>query len=375
MRIVHIITSLSDGGAENILYKICQYDKLNEHIVISILNKGKYFSLLKKRGINVYCMNMRFYSLINFFVLIFLLRSLKPDIVQTWLIHGDIIGSIASRLAGIKNILWTVLYSKLDTSFEKKRNILLIKILAKLSNIFPKLVLVNSKSGKINCLNLGYNKKKLKLIYFGIDLSNFKINDFEKKNFRKKNKIKKQTYLIASIARFHPVKDHLNLLNALSIVRLKNKKFCCLLVGSGMTRKNKILFNEIKRLKLEKNIKLLGSRNDISQIMNAIDVNILCSKSEGFPNVIVESMACGTPCIVTNVGDSAYIVGKTGWVVPSQNSKKLATAIEKAIFKIGKKNWKEHCNQASSRVTNNFNILKRLKFYNSTLSKVYNKSY
>ena len=105
------------------------------------------------------------------------------------------------------------------------------------------------------------------------------------------------------------------------------------------------------------------------KIMNAIDVNILCSKSEGFPNVIVESMACGTPCIVTNVGDSAYIVGKTGWVVPSQNSKKLATAIEKALFKIGK-NWKEQCNLASSRVSNNFNILKRLKFYNSTLSKV-----
>ena len=78
---------------------------------------------------------------------------------------------------------------------------------------------------KINCLNLGYNKKKLKLIYFGIDLLNFKINDFEKKNFRKKNKIKKQTYLIASIARFHPVKDHLNLLNALSIVRLKIRNF------------------------------------------------------------------------------------------------------------------------------------------------------
>ena len=148
MRIVHIITSLSERRRK-ILYKICQYDKLNEHIVISILNKGKYFSLLKKRGINVYCMNMRFYSLINFFVLIFLLRSLKPDIVQTWLIHGDIIGSIASRLAGIKNILWTVLYSKLDTSVEKKRNILLIKILAKLSNIFPKLVLVNSKVEKL----------------------------------------------------------------------------------------------------------------------------------------------------------------------------------------------------------------------------------
>ena len=110
-----------------------------------------------------------------------------------------------------------------------------------------------------------------------------------------------------------------------------------------MNKKNKILLNEIKKLKLVNYIKLLGPKNNISQIMNGIDINVLCSKSEGFPSVVVEAMACGTPCVVTNVGDSALIVDKTGWIVPPQNSTKLANAIGKALSEIGKKNWNKRC--------------------------------
>lgn len=163
MKVLHIITGLKDGGAENILYKICQYDRSNHHIIISITSGGKYFLLLKKIGIKVYCMNMKYYSLLNFLNLIKLICAIKPNIVQTWLIQGDLIGGIAARLAGIKNIVWTIVYSKLDYTIEKIRNIFLIKILAKISYIIPKLIIVISKSAKINCQKLGYQKKKNKV--------------------------------------------------------------------------------------------------------------------------------------------------------------------------------------------------------------------
>ena len=369
MKIVHIITDLKDGGAENLLYQICKNDYINNHKVISIKGHGKYFLLLKKMGIQVYCLNMKFYSVLSFFYLIRLLFNLKPDVVQTWLAHGDLLGGIAARLAGIRNIVWTILYSKLDATIEKKKTLLIIKLLSKLSHIIPKLIIVISKSSLKNCQYLGYDKKKLRLVFNGFDLSFFKISKYQKFSFREKIKIKKQNLLIGMVARYHPIKDHNNLLAALSIVSSKKKNFNCILVGSGMNTKNKILNNKIKNLKLKKYIKLLGSRNNISEVMNGIDIHILCSISESFPCVLGEAMACGTPCIVTNVGDSALIVGKNGWVVPPKNSIKLAKVILKAFSKIDKNNWKKRCNEARLRIKNNFELKKMIKSYNLIWTK------
>ena len=114
MKIVHIITGLGDGGAEHTLYKICKYDTKNEHIVISFQGKEKYYLLLEKLGIQVYFLNAGYFSIHKFFFLIKLLKSLKPDIVQTWLVHADLVGSVAAKLAGIKNIIWNVRYSKIQ---------------------------------------------------------------------------------------------------------------------------------------------------------------------------------------------------------------------------------------------------------------------
>ena len=104
MKIVQIITGLEDGGAEHTLYKICKYDKFNEHIVISLKGSGKYFSLLSDLGVKVYLLNIDSFSLNKFFFLIKLLKSLRPDLVQTWLVHSDFIGGFAARLALHKNI-------------------------------------------------------------------------------------------------------------------------------------------------------------------------------------------------------------------------------------------------------------------------------
>ena len=119
MKVIHIITGLGDGGAEHTLFKICKYDEINNHTVIALNYRGKYFSLLKRLGIKVYCLNLKYLSIKKIFLLIKLLRFLKPDIVQTWLIHGDFIGGIAAKLAGIKNIVWNIRYSRIDIKTSK----------------------------------------------------------------------------------------------------------------------------------------------------------------------------------------------------------------------------------------------------------------
>ena len=124
MKIVHIITGLGDGGAEHVLFKICKYDTKNKHIVISLKGPGKYFSLLKKLNIKVYFLILNFIQFINFFHLVKLLRHLKPEIVQTWLVHADFLGSIASKFAGINNIIWNVRYSNIK--LEKLNSLLFL---------------------------------------------------------------------------------------------------------------------------------------------------------------------------------------------------------------------------------------------------------
>ena len=192
MKIVHIITGLNDGGAEHTLFKICKYDNLNKHIVISLTGPGKYFSLLKKLKIKVYCLNASFFSIHKFFFLIRLLNLLNPDIVQTWLVHADFVGGIAARLASIKKIIWNVRYSDLKLGKAKLTTIIIIKILSKLSYLIPKSIVIASKRAKKIYEIKGYDKKKLRFIPNGYDLSILKPSKFQKINFQKKNKIKKK---------------------------------------------------------------------------------------------------------------------------------------------------------------------------------------
>lgn len=374
MKILHIITGLGDGGAELTLFKICKYDNNNKHIVISLTDRGKYFSLLNRSGIKVYCLNMNFYSIFKFFFLIKLIGSIKPNIVQTWLVHADFLGGIAARLAGISKIIWNVRYSNIEIGKSKLSTILILKILSKLSHSIPLLIIIVSKKAKKIYKIKGYDNRKLKFIPNGYDLSILKINKTQKNTFKKKIKIKKQVPIIGNVARYDPQKDHLNLLKALSLIKQKNINFYCVLVGSNVNRSNIDLISKIKKFRLHNHVKLLGRNDDISRVMNGFDVHILSSSyGEGFPNVIAESMACGTPCITTDVGDAAFIVGKTGWVVPPKNEVKLSLAIEKALNEIGTTDWVKRSKKARQFIQKKFSINKMLKSYNRVWISVFKK--
>lgn len=373
MKIIHIITGLGDGGAEHTLFKICKYDQKNTHTVISLTGTGKYYSLLTNLGVKVYCLRIYFFSFFKFYSLLKLLRSLKPDIVQTWLVHADFIGGLAAKLLGIKNIIWNIRYSNFQINKAKLSTILIIKILAKLSYIIPRCIIVVSKKAKKIYESSGYDKPKLKFIPNGYDLSILKADNFKRKNFQKVFQINKNVPLIGNVARFDPKKDHINLLKALSILKFKKIDFLCVFVGSNINKNNLKLISEIKNLKLSSYVKLLGQKKDITSVMNGIDIYVQSSRyGEGFPNVVAEAMACETPCIVTDVGDSAFIVGKTGWVVESNNHIKLANTIEKAIKETKTKNWTQRCKKSRTRIIENFEISKMINSYSKIWTKVIN---
>jgi glycosyltransferase involved in cell wall biosynthesis len=293
-------------------------------------------------------------------------------LIQTWLILGDLVGGIAARLAGIKKIIWNVRYSFLEIKYEKIRNILIIKALAILSYIIPEYIIVVSKSAKYYCENLGYCKKKLHLIRNGYELNQFYPSKIKRVAFRKKFKIKKKIPLIGYVARFHPQKNHTYLLNALSQLNSKNVDFFCVLAGSQINKKNKELILQINKLNLSNKIILLDHYKNIPQLMNALDIHVICSLTEGFSNVLAETMACGIPNITTNCGDASLVVGKTGWLITSKNSNKLASSLMYAMSQLRTQNWKKRCSQARLRISKNFDISKMVESYNKLWKKVYN---
>lgn len=329
-KILHIITGLNNGGAEAVLYRLCTNDNENQHVVISLMDFGKYGPLLLDKGMDVYCLNMPQgkVTLKGLIKLYKLLKELTPDIVQTWMYHADLIGGVVARLAGIKNIYWNIRHSTLEKGLSSKSTIYVAKTCAFFSHFIPKSIICCASNAVIVHTALGYSKKKINVICNGYELDQLFINEDQGNAVKKEFSLLNVPVILGMVGRYDPQKDHSNLLNSLSELRRKKIDFKCLLIGKDLNSSNAVLNSQINELCLTDNIVFLDQRSDIPSVMNALDIHILSSSfGEAFPNVLAEAMACGTPCVTTDVGDAALIVGDTGWVVPPRSSVLLSNAI------------------------------------------------
>jgi glycosyltransferase involved in cell wall biosynthesis len=216
---------------------------------------------------------------------------------------------------------------------------------------------------------LGYDRSKMRFIPNGYDLLDFTPQPEAGAALRESLIIPLDMPLIGTVGRYDPQKDHANLLHALAILQSRDLAFRCVLVGSQLDGKNTELMALIEQLGLQDRIILLGRRNDIPAVMSALDVHVLPSAGEAFPNVVAEAMACETPCVVTDVGDAAYIVGDTGWVVPPKDAEALASVIEQAMNASTSPEWAERCRAARTRIEQQFDIQKMVSAYHAVWSE------
>lgn len=359
-KVLHIITGLNDGGAESVLARLCLHSKRVQHVVISLMDEGKYGPLLIESGVVVYClgMNPRKPGILRFFRLVRLIRAEQPDLVQTWMYHADLLGGIAARLAGVPRVFWGIRHSTLEKGKSKRSTIIVARLCALLSGWVPEKIICCANKARDVHADIGYSVKKLRVISNGYDLSRFKPDVSAGSRVRADLGLKSNDFIIGNVGRLDPLKDHSNLLQALACVAERKIPFRCLLIGKGLSPDTSGLVDQIAELGLQDKVLLVGQRSDIPAIMNALDLHVLSSLSEGFPNVLAEAMACGTPCVSTDVGDALEILSDKEACCPAQDSQALAEVIVKLAgeWQYSPASWQARKAASSQRIAERFSI-------------------
>jgi glycosyltransferase involved in cell wall biosynthesis len=332
MKVLHLITGLCNGGAEANLYRLVTSDEKNSHYVVSLMNHGIYGDALIGDGISVYALDMprgrlTLKGVCNLYTY---LRMISPDVVQTWMYHADLLGGLVARLAGVKTVVWGI-RGPLNWKRMSLRTRAIVRLCVLLSRIVPTSIISNSRHAAVAHIEAGYPKAKMVIIANGYSVNEFRPSRTAKFEMKICLGLKSDIVLIGMVARFDPHKDHENLFAALEILSQKNVRMCFLLVGPDMTKANRPLVELLDKYGVEDMVQLSGPCSNIPRVMAALDLHVLSSVAESFPNVLAEAMACCTPCVTTDVGDAALIVGDTGWIVPPSNSIALAEAIESAL--------------------------------------------
>jgi glycosyltransferase involved in cell wall biosynthesis len=377
MHMLHIISGLNNGGAEAVLYRLTTADKENTHQVISLMDFGIYGERLTKADVPVHTLNMprgrvTIKGALNLYRLI---RSINPDVVQTWLYHADLVGGVVARIAGNRAVIWSIRASCLVGGKTSRTTLLVRWVCARTSSVIPIRIVFNSNSGVRVHEALGYDSKKISVILNGYNTNQLKPYKEARTVLRNSWGIQPNQVLLGMVGRWDPQKDHANLIAALSqLDSRKVQDWRCVLVGPDMTNANAALVALLDQRNLHDRFLLLGPSSDIPAVMNAFDLHVLSSAyGEAFPNVVAEAMACGTPCVVTDVGDAGLIVGPTGWVVPHSDSGALAGAVQEAIVEMtNTAKWENRKAVCRLRICEKFSLEQMLISYRKVWSEAVN---
>ncbi len=368
LRVLHVITGLGQGGAESVLFRLATYPEAGvEHTVISLTDEGIYGERLRAAGVAVRALGMKRgrVTLGGFMELRRLIADARPDAVQTWMYHADLIGGLAARLAGVRAIAWGIRNSGEHLERSSRSARLVLRACALLSGRVPKAIVCAAQKAAQRHADKGYRRDRLVVISNGYDLSRYAPDAAARARARAEWGVVGDAPVIGCVARWDPLKDHANLLRAVAaLVRDgRDAGLRCVLIGRGMTADNPELGALIDRLGLRERLVLAGPSDDVPAAMNGLDLHVLSSCAEGFPNVVAEAMACGVYCVVTDVGDAAYIVGDTGVVVPAEQAEALARGIETALREVAARGRERAGEPARARVLEHFDLARMVQSY------------
>ena len=323
-----MITGLSRGGAETSLLRTLAHadpDRFSHHVV-SLTPSGDLASAVRETGAEVSEVPVT-RGVLGFLSLTRLrgiMLDSRPDLVQTWMYHSDLLGGLAARLAGGPPVVWGLHHANLDPELNKRSTLWVARTCAGLSGWLPSAIVCCSEATRRVHAEFGYDASKMHVIPNGYAVEEFRPDPSSCAEVRRELGLTDDDLVVGMVGRYHPMKDHGNFLAAARRLLDAGVAARFVLCGLGVDEANDELMGLVDRYDLRGVTSLLGERRDPQRIMNSFDLGTISSAGEGFPNVVCEMMLCGIPCVVTDVGDAAVIVDETGLVVPSTDASALA---------------------------------------------------
>jgi len=322
--------SLAVGGAERQLVNLARgLHVRGRRVCVAVLRGGRGFEAeLQAAGVQVLDLQQGSHpwSPLILIRLITAVRRARPFVLYGYMSLPNVLAVLLRPVLGRTRIVWGVRAAFVD--YRGSRFLFrLADALERRLSFLPHLIICNSRAGKEHAVARGYPASRTVVVANGIDTERLKPSPDGRARVRREWKIELEEPLIGIVARFDPMKDHATFLRAAASLaaRMPRVKFVC--VGEGDAALRARMRQLAAELGIGERVIWAGERRDMPDVYNALDVLCLSSRGEGFPNVIGEAMACGTPCVATDVGDVAWVIGDQGVIVERENPEALAQGL------------------------------------------------
>jgi len=370
IKILYLITGLNVGGAEVMLWGLVKnLDKEKfEPVVVSIIPIGEIGKKIQKEGIKILSLNAKFkYNLFIFLKLISILKKEKPQILHLHLFHADFLGRITGKISRVPIIISTIH----NVNFGGKLREKLLEYTDKFCDLG---IVVSQMVAEVMIEKGVISGRKLKVVYNGIELKNFDLDkDISREKIRKKLGIRKNQNALISVGRLFKAKGYPYLVDAINILKKKYPDIRLLILGEGPERKK--IEEQVKELRLEKNILLLGQKENVLEYLASTDVFVMPSLWEGFPMALLEVMAFGLPVVAARVGGVPEVIedNENGFLVEPKSPDALAEKID-YVLSLSTKKKTEICKRAKKTIEEKFSLKKMVKEYENLYQKLLEKN-